>query len=923
MALAFTPTQSKSLFVGRQAEMEFFDQVLRGDRPEWMIHLRADGGAGKTRLLQKFREHVLRQEPFFVATELIDFYNTEFQTEIGLLAEMARQLGNEHFATFADMLEEFQEIAKRQPEPGERQDALNRLTDAFVADYEALLEGSTRMLLLFDTTEQLHHAAPYLLDTLLPRLHQLETDQEDSAALTHPAKTIAVLAGRRPLPARELSGQLVTLELPALTLAEMRSFFEEGRLDVFANESEAETLYERTGGRPLWIALSYDWLANEIGTLHELLSLEEPFGLKLVGWLHRLHTEEKQAILYTSLAWRRMEPGLLATLLGTSSEHATEIIVGLSRFSFVKYRPPYETFRGAFQLHDAMRDLVNEHIWTQEGSETRTLLLAQVLQWYETRLGKSELWQGKALPETDEEQALVAEWLYYLAQIDVNRAFRTHGRLFRNASHTMQLEFCDILNQELRAFEDKLDVYQQDELRFRQALTLFRREDYKAASEIWHSLLRRADFAPTTRATTLTLLVELEAYSAHKHDLFEHAAEAEKLYHELLEQTTDEAERDRWNRELGQLYNNWGYAHRVKGNWEQSLTYYDKALRFPGYDKNIARTLNNMGYIYFLQGDPVLGKSYVGQSLQIRKHLQIPAELGYSYITMGQFMEFDGRLNDAVELYVKAENEFDAAHSERGLGMVWLYRGRVERWINDFEDALDFLIQAQKIFERQKNKDNLVTTYNELGCIYRETDEWESAEFYLKASLDLSRELGRDSEVLENLEDLAVLSARRAKKEYHASGEAYAHLEIARRYAEQLKHKAENEPKFHYRVAKIERLLGDLDYAVGDYDPAFAHYFTACRLMVLAKPEARHPYAIMQRRYAEFVDRLQDQLHSLPQSAQTKHYTQQLLAMLDELDPEVQRQLGLLRGTLETTMQIAQKQYIRRDLVERGNHVQR
>lgn len=922
MTLAFEATESKSLFIGRQAEMEFFSQVLGGDRPEWILHLQADGGAGKTRLLQKFRDHVVSQAPSFITTELIDFYNTEFQTEIGLLEEIAHQLGGKHFETFAAMLQEFQELADQEPEPGERQDALNRVTDAFVADYEVLLEGDTRVLLVLDTTEQMHGVAPYFLETLLPRLRELEVDPEDTAAVTHPPKTVVVLAGRQPLATHALNSQILTLNLPALTLEEMRAFFTEGGLSVFVSEDQVKTLYERTGGRPLWIALSYDWLANKIGTLKELLSLEEPFGLKLVGWLNRLDTEEKQAILYTSLAWRRMEPGLLAALLGTSSAHATEIIVGLSRFSFVKYREPHDTFRGAFQLHDAMRDLVNENIWTQEGNQTRVLLLAQVQQWYETHLSKPELLAGQALPASSEEQALVAEWLYYLAQIDLERAFRAHGRMFRIASHNMRLEFCDILNQELYAFEEHLDIHQHDELRFRQALALFRHEDYTGASGIWHSLLRRTDFKPQTRATVLMLLVELEAYSEHEHDLFEHALEAENLYKQLLAAETDKDARDHWNRELGQLYNNWGYAHRVKGNWDQALRFYENALRFPGQDKNLARTLNNMGYIYFLQGDPVKGKSYVGQALQIRKHLQIPAELGYSYITMGNFMQFDGRLNDAVELYIKAEHEFDAAHSDRGLGMVWLYRGRVERWINDYEETLEFLLQAQEIFEKQKNKDNLVTTYNELGCVYREQDDWESAEHFLRASLQLSQELGRRGDIFENLEDLALLYTRRGKKEFHAPEAAQAHFQTARDYAQELEHKAGNESKFGYRVAKAEHLLGDLDYATADYSSAFAHYFEACRRMALAKPEARHPFAIMLRRYAEFVDRLQDQLHSLPQTSQTEDYTRQLLERFGQLTAQEQAQLGLLKGTLDITIQIAQKHYLAQGPDERGTHVQ-
>ena len=61
-----------------------------------------------------------------------------------------------------------------------------------------------------------------------------------------------------------------------------------------------------------------------------------------------------------------------------------------------------------------------------------------------------------------------------------------------------------------------------------------------------------------------------------------------------------------------------------------------------------------MGYVYFLQGDLVQARTYVGQALQMRLELQIPYELGLGYNTMGFIQEQNGRIDPAADLYRKA-----------------------------------------------------------------------------------------------------------------------------------------------------------------------------------------------------------------------------------------------------------------------------
>lgn len=921
MAIDFEPTDSKQLFVGRQDEMVAFRQILDGQRSEWIIHVPGLGGIGKTRLLEQFRDAATRAEKTLVTPRLVDFYKVTNQTGFGLLQDIAEQIGKEHFSTFGDEREWFTSLLKTQPDPGERQEGVHRVTEAFLRDYQVLLEQGFRIVLLFDTCEEMRTVEPYMFDSLLAGIHKVESEliaqRAETEVLEPHFRTTVVLAGRKRLafPAELAHGTLI-LDLPTLGLEEVRAFFLQGGVGAEVVSDDAlSQLHVATEGRPLYVALSFDWLKNGVGTAAELLALGDPFGQKLVGWVRRLETVEKQTILYAGLAWRRMEPGLLVRLLGADEAKAQTIIEALSRFSFVKYRSPSEPegFRGAFQLHDEMRFLINEYVWPQEGKKTQEALLPQVVEWYERELGDLNLLDWETRAPTDEERSLLAECLYYQCQIDLERAFELHERLFRPASHHLDLAFCDLINQEMERFASAFSATQQDDLRFREALVAFRRERFEEASGFWYSLLRRPDLRESVRATTLMLLVELEGYTGRYDEALEHAEAGEKAYQRLLQSEVGAEKRDFWNAELGQLYNNWGYIYRVKEELARALEFYEKALEYKERRKNVARTLNNMGYIYFLQGKPVKAKSVVGRALHIRKELGIPYELGLSYNTMGYFMEVDGRLKEAVDAYQRARWEFDAARSERGRALVLLNLGRLERILNEYDKSIASLQEAGVTFEKKRDKDQLVAALNELGCAYRQRGsegDWEAAERNLGESLKLSRELGRKESEIENLEDLALLNYERSMR-----ARDLGNMEAAQEFTRQARASAQQVGTLArgagdaYRLAKNERTLGDLEYREGEYEEAFRHYFEASRLMVQVPAKEKHSVAWNQRRYEEIVDRMQEQLHGLRKAADTVEYANQVLKRYNALSPAEQTKMQLVKAFLDETLQLAQKPY--------------
>lgn len=923
MSTMFEPTSSKETFVGRQQERQMFASILKGERPEWIIHIPGDGGIGKTRLLEMIRQDALDQESSLVITrDLVDFYDVSHQTDFGLLGGIAKAIDPAQFEDFFRARIEFEELLKTGPEPAQRQEEAYKVLQAFLADHKRFLLEGKRVIWLLDTCEEMGKVEQFVVETLLPALYEQElalfneTEHEEDAAPQH--RTLVVIAGRKSLSfPGMLSEYVARWRLQPLSLEDFKQFFtDKNTLDEIGPiaDEKLEQLYSLTGGRPMYIALSYDWLKNEIGTVEELLSLEEPFGEKLVGWVRRLDTEDKRAILHTALAWRRMEPSLLARLLKIETAAAASLIQRLSKFSFVKYRPPYENYPGAFQLHDEMRDLINRYVGLQEGESARNELLGQVIGWYVQRIGDPQILEGNKPPvlenlPADLARALVVEWLYYSLQHNFRDGFCSFDKMFRHASHNLDLAFCEMLNREVERFHPSLGRQEKDDLLFKEALVAFRRDQYGLAGNIWHSLIRQEDVLPRTRANTLMMLVELDSYQGKPDEAVEHALECKELYESLLPETPPE-ERAALQKDIGYLYNNWGYAHRVMGNYDQALEYFDQALKAGGQPKNIARTLNNMGYIYYLRGDMTNARTYVGRALQMRRALNILYELGLSYNTMGIIMEHSGRMDEAADSYYKAQSSFEIANSDRGRALVLMNIGRIDRITNRFEEAETALKKAINVFEQKRDVDNLILVLNELGVVYRQrgdAGDWEKAEDLHKQSLAYARQIGRTRNEADNWEDLCILYERRAS-ELRRQGDPRAdeYEKLAREAAEQVDRLA-GKHGYHYLQAKKERTLADLAFGRQDYQEAFDHYFKSCSLVAHAKMSEKISPVYGQRRYEMMVDRLQAQLQALPTLEETRKYAQLMLEKYAQLDETEQEQLASLKDFLVATNDMVTK----------------
>jgi len=919
MSLVFLPSQSKSIFVGRDEQMAGFKSILEGERKEWILHIPGEGGIGKTRLLEQYEKAAKDQlGDKLASTHIIDFYDTRHQTRIGLLDSLAEALDFDPDGDFHRESEDFQRLINlKGADSLWIQDHFEQVFDKFLAEYKALLDQKEKVLILLDTCEEMKSSEDWLMEKFFAEMGDLEKNTEAAAGVEETEqeairKTLVVIVGRKELDFdkyEEYDGMVWKFNLPLLTSADIQNYFlNDPEISNSINEAGIESIHQRTGGRPLYVALVYDWLSNNVGTLDELINIEESsFAEELVGWVRRLDPIKKMTILYMAFAWRRMELSLLGELLGGLSEERVKTIANeLINFSFIKYR---EIENGHFvvNLHDEMRKLINEHIWPREIASELEKPYPLVLDWYKRAINDDKILKGKETPQNDRDRALLSEDLYYRLKQDLTEGLEWYEKRFKNAIHYLDLDYCDMMNREVEYQKKQLPLSERDKYDFRVALTAFRKEEYPRAGSIWHVLVQRPEIDLPLKATSLMQLVELDSYTGNPQEAIQHAKDSESLYLDLIKSAKTSPKKAQFKQELGQLYNNWGYACRVIDDYKRALDFYKMALKVSGQTdlgkKHKARVLNNMGFAYFRLGDVERARTYVGRALNIRRVLKIPSELGLGFNTFGMIMEDGGRIQNAVDLYTKAYQAFEQARSKRGMALAQINLGRMKRFINTFEEALEELRMAEKVMRRLHDQDNLIIILNEIGTTYREMGNWDDALKYLNEALMLSEKLGKKYQQSDTLDDIAVTYYKMALRVEDASRKEIT--KKAREYALKSK-KIAQDNNLDFFVAKADIALGDLYYLGKRYNESFDHYFEATSLMAKAWASHKKASGFYQKRYEESLDKMQERLHTFEQEAgieKTLYYVEQLLQKIDALPKSEKAAFSKMRNTLKATLE--------------------
>lgn len=234
--------------------------------------------------------------------------------------------------------------------------------------------------------------------------------------------------------------------------------------------------------------------------------------------------------------------------------------------------------------------------------------------------------------------------------------------------------------------------------------------------------------------------------------------EALKYYNRSLEILGDEPGADAVEYRAG-IFDNIGYILSKRGEYKQSIVYYEKAqtLRAKLKDENSAAlSLANIGSGYWNLGDYRTALGYYEQALFKREIADNRGGVAETLVNIGELNWKLGNYEAATGSYDNALATYrDLNDAEKESG-VYLKIGSLKRDAGQYGDAVMLFEQALKLRQKIGKPDGIVELRNELGDVYFSQTNYAEAEKNYQQAYRLQQELGNRAEEARALENLSA-----------------------------------------------------------------------------------------------------------------------------------------------------------------------
>ena len=783
------PHYSLIIFIGRDPELQQFQKIIQNSQKDpkapWVLTIQGAGGIGKTQLLYQFirmaeglvnpedrtpdpdsleqdfnSQTVLPYQTSFGTSVIlthspVDLYLTTHQTLRGLLRGLAVQLnrtapGDPFRPFFGDLDRSFR-----------TSDNNLDLETSFIECYQTL--QADNIILLFDTIEQINPAVEPFFSKTLPHLKESQPG------------TIVVAAGRKPLDHFCDRPGMLHLELAGLERDEIRNYFQK----LLPNPRYPLTpefidrIVDLSGGRPILVALTVDWL--NYGKKPEELEAEKPeeFERAMIQRISELRKPEDQVILAMAHLKRRFNSGFLAYILEKSIEEADALINSLTRFSFIKSHYDENDRKTLIScvLHDEMQRLIIKYVWPiydPEG-DLRQEWSERILVYYDRLIKDAEMEERRPLYP----QVLKQERLYYTLLANADRGVMYWQTLLHSSPPP---DFQEAINQEVQEFESVLDLADRQELISAWASSAYDRNRYRDALNQWESLKAQA---PLSRPLEGKIRSKLIYCYSHLDDYERSIAlglETVSWFQNILNSPTlPSDERILLETSYGSSLNALGWTYRQRDQPANAIDYYQKSLavleKIPGTESDRASTKINLGYVYHLMGKDREAVAHGKGALKLSQHSGNRKKEGFTQNVLGIIAANSLREQQAVRHFHAARLIFEEIDEKRGLAMVNIAYGRLYRQIgwykvkpdrgtqnaaqSNYAKASDMLKEAVSTIQRS-SQTILAEIYNEQGTLQREQGDYEGALELYQKSQKIAHQIEHKSFQADNAQDLGV-----------------------------------------------------------------------------------------------------------------------------------------------------------------------
>ncbi len=278
---------------------------------------------------------------------------------------------------------------------------------------------------------------------------------------------------------------------------------------------------------------------------------------------------------------------------------------------------------------------------------------------------------------------------------------------------------------------------------------------------------------------------------------------------EILKQlNAKEPNRTDVNLNLAQAYYGLGLVDYYLGDYEQSVIYYQDALRkYTGFNdrQKVANIYQNMGLVHYDLGNFDLSLEYYFKSLDLNKKLNtktniagLTQNIGLFYLHNKDYQKATSYINESLKTYREIDDKEGIATSYSNMGLIVQEQG-------EYRKALGYFQDAYKSFSEIGYLPGIIMTLHNIGTAYADLKQFSLALSQYQRSLRMADSVGYTDMVLTNYE--AISNLYTGKEDYKMALEyqtTYYQLKDSV-YSEESKNKiAELETSFNVEVKEQE-----------------------------------------------------------------------------------------------------------------------
>jgi len=731
-------------FIGREKELQAIQAWIDTPKQNVIIFLEADGGIGKTRMLQEIQLKYADANQQAIVSDIVDYDEYRYFTVSTMRNAIIKRIGEKYFKLYREM---------------EKKNPLNkeRLNHQFMTDFTQYeYDHSKKFVLLIDTAEKTQNAIFW--DGFRDMLQDLKN-------------MVVIIAGRskdheeEPFSRKAVffenkipKYQLEEINLKNFSPIEAKLYLDKKRdKNGIAEISEnlVDCAIRLSKGNPIILDLTIGWILRDFKNQPDefflnvlevdncpALARRKPAVLKakeklLVTYFERNDnaiTQMIHALLYVP----RLKSDMLSYLFGDTISH--EDFEDLKKYVFIK-----DAGQGYITLHDEMARLLNEYIRPEIDQEgiLEQFYAQKTLPFYEKEISQLNAMIERSSSKFDLEKRRdynKVERILNLFVIGdknhieqaINQSLELLTKAAANAQYSLVQYLFSRLN--LTNIEKKLSLRQLVEFKTQQAKvlsTIGKPQEAKALlvnfeKEYDHTL---SDFE---RANLRNMLAGIYA----KLGEVSKAIKAQTFAYERL--------RDNIQIQSGLHL---GIMYREMGKHNHALKYLNEILTLT---KNLhndeeksmykAHIFYHLANVYRVKGESILALRYTKEALEIWSDQKSINNIAKAHIMRGNIYREQDNYTDAEKAYQQAEEILEDD------GVVYLEllisRARSKIFQEKWEESKEDLQEVEKRARKDGNKGALVHALSLLSSFYREQGDGKKARDTLEEYEELSQKHG-------------------------------------------------------------------------------------------------------------------------------------------------------------------------------------